>query len=100
MVLKVKKTLGIIGLMFKKSPPEIPYYIPLPTSDKSIHTLFMNFDIDVLFISGSNHIIDKATIKKGSKYNPQFPQKIVAAIEFKKGGATFYNIGDVIYYEQ
>ena len=94
--MQIKKTLGIIGLMLKKTPPSIPYYIPLPLPDKSIHTHMMYFDIDVLFVDRDWRIVDKKLMRPGEKYTPIFPKKVCGAIEFEAGKLNFYNIGDII----
>jgi len=97
---QVQKTHGIIGLMFKLKPPELLYYIPLPTYDKSLHTWFMFFPIDVIFVNSFGRVVEKTRIYPwnvfipGTMENPDMG--IVAAIEGKVGAFDYIKPGDFV----
>lgn len=72
------------GLMFKKN---IDYGLIIKTNSKtkfqsSIHSSFMNFDIDVYFVDFENKIFETTTLKPWSKYTPKKKAKYI--MEFEK----------------
>jgi uncharacterized membrane protein (UPF0127 family) len=101
---EVKNTKGIIGLMFKLSPPKIPYFIPLPTHDKDIQTWFMFFPIDILYVNGCGRVVDKKSNLYPWKLH--MPLKlldswdhIVAAIEAPAESFNKIDVGDIVEYK-
>jgi len=92
---KVKNTIGVVGLMWKKSI-DIPYYIPLPSFEKNIHTMFMNFTIDILFIDKLNIVVDKVTLAPWKNHTPLNKKAAVGAIEYYEGKFKDINIGDFV----
>lgn len=96
---KVRKSLGIIGLMFAQST-KIAHYIPLPIFEKNIHTYFMAFDIDVLFINKFNRVVEKKTMKPWQNYNPGFDKGIIGAIEHMAGKFNYIEEGDFVTFEK
>jgi uncharacterized membrane protein (UPF0127 family) len=93
----VKKVSGVVGLMFKFNPPKLPYFIPLPVGDKSIHTWFMFFDIDVFFVNKDGVVVDGTAMKPWQHYNP-IGEGIVGAIETKHDLFKDVKVGDKIRY--
>ncbi len=101
---EVKNTTGAIGLMFKLKCPEKPTFIPLPTYDKTIHTWFMFFDIDVFFVDKDGVVIDGTAMKPWQAYNPvsfldggvsvKDSDKIVGAIETRHNQFKDVTFGD------
>lgn len=82
----------LLGYMFRKNPH---YEGILFKPCKSIHTFFMRFPIDVLFINENMEIIKKIDgLKAGKVIMPQ--REVTIVIEGKAG--TFKNIkeGDTI----
>ena len=90
---KVRKTTGIIGLMFAKKI-KIPHYIPLPSFDKNIHTSFMSLTIDIIFIDDMNIVLDKVTLAPWKNHTPLNKKAAVGAIEDYEGKFKDINIGD------
>jgi uncharacterized membrane protein (UPF0127 family) len=93
----IKRSLGIIGLMFAVRT-DIPYYIPLPAFEKNIHTFFMAFAIDILFIDQYNCVIDKTTLAPRKNYIPKNKKFAVGAIEDIAGKFKDIQIGDFVTY--
>lgn len=91
----VKGSLGIIGLMFAKST-DIPYYIPLLSFDQNIHTYFMHFPIDILFINQFNRVVEKTTLATWKNYSPQPKIGVVGAIEHMAGKFKDIQEGDFV----
>ena len=92
---KVKGTTGVIGLMFAKKI-DIPHYIPLPSFEKNIHTMFMNFTIDILFIDSLGIVVDKSTLSPWKNYTPKNKKAATGAIEYYEGKFKDINIGDFV----
>jgi uncharacterized membrane protein (UPF0127 family) len=96
---KVKGTTGALGLMFAKSIDK-PYYIPLPWFEKSIHTMFMRFSIDILFIDKLHIVVDKVTLAPWKNYTPKNKKAAIGAIEYYEGKFKDINIGDFVKFEK
>ena len=91
--MKVKRVLGIIGLMFKFKCPDVPYFVPLGPGNRSIHTWFMFFPIDLLFVDSAGVVLDRARLNPWGSYNPQNPD-VVGAIEWLD--LSGFSVGDKI----
>lgn len=94
---KVKGSLGVIGLMFAREIDK-PYYIPLPSFEKNIHTMFMNFTIDILFIDNLGIVVDKVTLDPWKNYTPKNKKAATGAIEYYEGKFKDINIGDFVQF--
>ncbi|KZX16144.1 hypothetical protein MBCUT_10100 [Methanobrevibacter cuticularis] len=81
------------GLMFKN---DIDYILLLTTQKNrywlksSIHTFFMKFTIDVLFLDENKRILEIATIPPWKIYSPKNSSKYI--LEMKEGYASEYNL--------
>lgn len=96
---KVKGTTGALGLMFAKSIDK-PHHIPLPWFEKSIHTMFMRFPIDILFIDKLHIVMDKVTLEPWKNYTPKNKKAAVGAIEDYAGKFKDIEIGDFVTFEK
>lgn len=96
---KVKGTTGVIGLMFA-TKIEIPHYIPLPSFEKNIHTMFMNMTIDIIFLDRLNIVVDKVTLAPWKNHTPLNKKAAVGAIEDYEGKFKNINIGDFVTFEK
>lgn len=93
--MKVKNNWGIIGLMFRKSC-DVPIIF---TGTRSIHTLFMKFPIDILFLDRYYEVIDKCEdLKPWGMYNSKV-SGIEHVIESNAGDFKKIKVGDKIELE-
>ena len=86
------------GLMFRKRL-ERGMILVLPRKTRlnaSIHTFFMNFPIDVLFLDERKRVVDKALNVKPWTINitPKEPAKYV--VELPAGSAEKVKIGEIV----
>jgi len=80
----------LLGYMFQREP-KFPSLLIQPCN--SIHTFFMRFPIDVLFLSEEKVIIDRRlSMEPGKVIRPVKGAKMV--LEAKAGCFTNYNIGE------
>lgn len=78
------------GLMFKRHAPD---YVLVIHPCASIHTYFMNFDIDVLFLDQDCRVLKKCSgLKKRQIIMPVKASKYV--LETHKGGFDAITVGD------
>ena len=88
------------GLMFKKLLEKDTAYVLASSKDSieesSIHTFFMFFPIDIIWVNSKNIIVDKKENVKPFKLllKPIKPAKYV--IELNNGKAKDINIGDKV----
>ena len=84
----------LLGYMFRKTPHHNAIIF---TPCNSIHTFFMKFNIDVLFLDKNYVVIDKKSNLQKNKVI--FPIKEVEyVIEAKTGAFDNINVGDKIIY--
>lgn len=84
------------GLMFKsKENFDYALVFELPSETKfgaSIHMMFMNFPIDIIYLDSSKKVVDKATVKPWLlNYTPKNPAKYF--IEMPVGYAKGIELG-------
>ncbi len=89
-----------LGLMFKKAIPEdeglLIEFSP-SFSSRSIHSLFMRFPIDLVFISSDKLVVDLKTLEPWRVYTP--PKECRWVLEVNKGAAKTVQIGDAIEFQ-
>ena len=90
----------LLGLMFKKKT-EYPLLFEIPNTinrrhRSSIHSLFMRFDLKLVFIDKNNIVCEIADLKPWHHYTPKKSAKYI--IEFDKNDFNKYDlkIGDEI----
>lgn len=80
----------LCGFMFRKEPH---YAVIMLKPCNSIHTHFMHFDIDILFLNEKNIVIKKVeNLKPGKVIKPV--EDAVAVIEAEWGVFEEINVGD------
>ena len=90
----------LLGLMFKKDTDHpLLFEIPQNVNNRyrsSIHSLFMRFDLKLIFIDGNNIIYEIADLKPWHYHIPKKSAQYI--IEFNKNNFNNYNlkIGDEI----
>lgn len=83
-----------LGYMFRKNPH---YDAILFKPCSSIHTFFMKFDIDVLFLDEDMNVLEKVEeVKRGKIIFKKYAKMV---IETKAGGFKNINIGDKMHIE-
>lgn len=90
--LMLKKDLALLeGIIFKNHSETI--------IDASIHMLFMNFDISVIWINKELQVVDKTVAKKWHPiYFPKYKAKFI--LETHKSRYDDYFIGDQLVFEE
>ena len=90
----------LLGLMFKKKT-EYPLLFEIPNTinrrhRSSIHSLFMRFDLKLVFIDKNNIVCEIVDLKPWDHYTPKKSAKYI--IEFDKNDFNKYDlkIGDEI----
>ena len=91
----------LIGLMFSKELPLDEGIILVEQTESrlntSIHMLFMNYDITVLWLDKNMNIVDKALAKRWRPmYVPKKPAKYV--IELNQACFSKFSIGDQLIF--
>lgn len=81
------------GLMFIREEPELPLLL-VPSS--RIHTCFMRFTIDVLYLDKSNIIIEKERLKPWRL--GMSIKGVEKVLEGRVGLAEEFEIGDKLYF--
>jgi hypothetical protein len=89
-----------LGLMFKKELAEdeglLIEFSP-SFSSRSIHSFFMRFPIDLVFISRDKRAVDLKTLEPWRVYSPS--EECQWVLEVNKGAAKAVEIGDVIEFQ-
>jgi uncharacterized protein len=88
------------GLMMQKEYPS-QYDALLLTPCNSIHTVFMRFPIDVVFLSRENEVVHIIENMKPAKVSPVV-KKARSVIEFAAGTVAKHNVklGDLFIWDQ
>lgn len=81
----------IVGLLGKKSLPEGHGLLLAPCNQ--VHTLFMRFTIDVVFLDSANTVIKICRGLKPWKFSPLI-WGAKAVLEMSEGGADRLEVGD------
>lgn len=87
------------GLMFRKTLDHEEGILLTETSDSvinsSIHMIFMNFNIAVIWLNSSLVVVDKTIARKGFRF--YFPQKpSMYTLEIHPDRIEDFNIGDKV----
>lgn len=94
----------LIGLMFRKnSKYPLLFEIPQKINRKersSIHSLFMRFELKLVFIDEENKIFEIADLKPWSYYVPEKSAKYVVEFDKNKLDGVDLKIGDEIIIEK
>ncbi len=89
-----------LGLMFKKGLAEDEGFLiefSSHFSSRSIHSFFMRFPIDLVFIGRDKRAVDLKTLEPWRVYSPSEECRWV--LEVNKGAAKSVEIGDVIEFQ-
>lgn len=90
------------GLMFKKELKEgegLLIAFSSHTKSRSIHSFFMRFTIDLIFIASDMSVVDLKTLKPWRTYNPKKDCKWVLEVNTKTIENNKIKIGDVLTFE-
>ena len=95
----VKRSLGIIGLMFAMKKP-VPHVFKKHwfMGVHSMHSWFMMFPIDILFLDNNNIVVDKTSLKQFSAYTSK-AKGIVYAVEAYMGDFKNIDLGDIVLWD-
>ncbi len=89
------------GLMFRSAlAPGSGLLIKFFFRDASVHSLFMRFTIDMVFLDESKRVVEITTLKPWRIYNPK--QRSAYVLELNEGGAeqSGVEIGDVLEFRK
>ncbi len=93
----------IIGLMMR---PDLNHALIIPLNREgrksaSIHSMFMRFTFDVLFLNSKCEIVDAAPIKPWMiNFTPQAPAKYIVEVPEYTIVKNLVNIGDKVYVDE
>ena len=93
---KVKFSLGIIGMMFRKKKL-IPHVFKKRGffTVNSMHGWFMSYPIDIIFLNDKNIVVDKACFGPFGGYTSKV-KGIVYAVEAMEGDFDEIELGDTV----
>ncbi len=87
-----------IGLMFSLKPKTIVFEYAAERK-VPLHMVFVFFPIDVMYVDAKKKVVEAASLKPFTFYNPKRKSKFVIELPYNSTKKSMTKIGDIIAFE-